>query len=770
MSRIPDNGRIGNLIALALTDAKPGESVWVDSEGCEYVAVPSGNAATNAISGPNDPEPTSWQPKGPIVLLPNGSTAAASRIRTGKRYTVQSGELRLELARVPELPSAADIATGEALLTGCDGGLWSSLVATETRIGAVYSSADLLALSAGATNATIVSGISVDGGPAGVVLLPNAGSAVHGRDITVPGVVANTRAKLRIKWSVSAGATGQCDGLGIAFGAAKASRIHLAANGQIQSNNWTYDGQFQENYHWVRPDGVHFAEIEWQAVDAHVWLIPEATYTGETYAANGTTGINIFEFEVVERTATALTQLSTASVATATAAATAAPWIESGNTPKHGWQADHSPALKLWCISPRVLNFSSTGYGAISGTAKPFKLTWMSSQYMVHRNGLQALWTFTGAAGVSLTASIANTGVLVLSRTNAAGGTVTATFTRQLNKPCAAVTLVCDGANAVLYIQGVPWETQPFSLAGTTVFTSGCIGGALALRISEFAFGSAAWTAEQVRCVHIALCTRRGVKPGAYPMAMFGGQSNGTLPKGEGKYLPDFGGPSVNGWHYEYYAYEPVNELVGWGPAGLSGHIRFADSTSVNHFTNAATVGDQGFYGPWLGLHERWPGLLTVYYAQPGSVITNYMPPSGIYYAGMLATLAAAISDCGVPVDLKALVYIGGEAEASSADTTAVGFGAALDAYVAQWGTYLGNATPAVVLYELHKLLEPVVHQYAGAVRQIGKRLAATRLNHATFNVDDQGMNADRIHLNNTGTTVLVAGERISDALASLGI
>jgi len=94
MSRIPDNGRIGNLIALALTDAKPGESVWVDSEGCEYVAVPSGNAATNAISGPNDPEPISWQPKGPIVLLPDGSTAAASRIASHDAEVVD-GTLQL---------------------------------------------------------------------------------------------------------------------------------------------------------------------------------------------------------------------------------------------------------------------------------------------------------------------------------------------------------------------------------------------------------------------------------------------------------------------------------------------------------------------------------------------------------------------------------------------------------------------------------------------------------------------------------------------------
>jgi hypothetical protein len=75
---IPVNNRIANLVALATLEAPAGTTVWVDSEGCKYEAVPTYQAATNAIAGPSDLDPISWQPSTSRTILLNGTSVNAS--------------------------------------------------------------------------------------------------------------------------------------------------------------------------------------------------------------------------------------------------------------------------------------------------------------------------------------------------------------------------------------------------------------------------------------------------------------------------------------------------------------------------------------------------------------------------------------------------------------------------------------------------------------------------------------------------------------------
>jgi hypothetical protein len=76
---IPLNNRIANLAALATVDAPAGTEVWVDSESCKYASVPAYQAASDAIAGPSDLEPTSWQPATRIIQQ-NGTSKGVSTI------------------------------------------------------------------------------------------------------------------------------------------------------------------------------------------------------------------------------------------------------------------------------------------------------------------------------------------------------------------------------------------------------------------------------------------------------------------------------------------------------------------------------------------------------------------------------------------------------------------------------------------------------------------------------------------------------------------
>ena len=128
MAKLPEGGRIGNLAALALCDAQPGTRIWVDSEGCEYIAVPTGNAASNAVAGPVDPEPISWQPSGMIAVDGAGSSAAVSRVR-GRTIDESSGTLDIDGERVAKATLTA--ASGTTVVK-------SVAIAASTVVQAVY--------------------------------------------------------------------------------------------------------------------------------------------------------------------------------------------------------------------------------------------------------------------------------------------------------------------------------------------------------------------------------------------------------------------------------------------------------------------------------------------------------------------------------------------------------------------------------------------------------------------------------------------------------
>jgi hypothetical protein len=778
---MPVNNRIANLVALATLDAPPGTTVWVDSEGCKYEAVPTYQAATNAIAGPSDLDPISWQPVTIRAILPTGG-APASYLTRAAKTAVGSGVVSLTPGAV-SVPLASDVTAGVTKLQSSR--VWASSLAVDKAactFGKDFTVAELVALSP-RSNLTITSSTNSLGG-ACALLLPAVGSgaANHSHLITPAGITSGQRVKVEGSWELSAVVAGQCNELSLYFTSAAGFGIvslkpGVATGGRIMASQ-VAGITGCELRQWLTSDGIcHFC-LEFSYGSSDFYLIPSLDNGTLSYAADGTTGIRLWNFGVKEVAASTVTNLSTASTATITGAT--APYLESARWPEDGWPLGGTgqPAFRTYELASRTHAFSAPGYDAtsISGTAKPFTLTHVSRPYQTPTAD-RVIWNFAGTASL-LRVELTTADRFKLTRTTDAAATATATFTAVIGHNHAIYSIVFDGTRALLYRQGRLVETLAFSIAGATTFTSGTFGGAVPMRTAEYIVDATAYTATEALQVATALAARRAMRLDSIPLFVLAGQSNGTESGIGFTAFATPGSPASRNGSMLFRSQVTAGWAAtntGWGPTRLQHHPDWADAPIPYLYDNGLGIGAQGTHGSEQTLLEDLGHCAIVRYAYGGTAIAAFMAGGGTRNTELLAAIALACTTIGVDYHFAGLIGVWGEDDSNSIAVATV-FGSQLRALCDQIGSHIATikgetyvaGSAAVVFPTLHKDSGP--RNYPDATRASSKQLESTDARAKSFNIDAvvQLNASDTTHY--TGATAhSVIGHGLAAAINSLG-
>lgn len=693
------------------------------------------------------------------------------RAGRGLSMLVQRGiaTLESENPRLAPIPTASDVAAGLSALKS--GVLWcSSLGATRTISGdEVITGAELLAL--GWNECTDVAGPAADGGSSGVVVVPSVTPTpafpYHATTITMAGIVAGMRVRLVGCWKPNHSVAGQSNSLTVYLGSGVDWRVCFRNDGSINSPAGVPLAGAAVR-HWKRADGWMQFSIEWAAVDNIVWLLCTIDNAQLTFTGDGTSGLQLSNFSFCQVTAQTVENLSDAGTCTITQIAANAPWVESSRLPEDGWWPDGSDVFRYSNLVSKTLAFSAAGYQAINGSSQSLTLTWLSAPYQTPTANA-TIWSFLGAVA-ALKIELTTADKLKLTRTTDAGTTTTVTFALVFGHVPAAYSVVLNGTKALLFRQGELLETQAFSLAGATTFTSGAFGGATPMRVAEFALAAYALPAATVLQVHTVLATKRGWRLDPIPLFLLIGQSNmGT--NGTGILLSKWGSTAANRPSFHFESYNPslwASFYSGWGPSRLNHHQDWADSPTVQMFNNSTDVGSQGLYASEIGFAESLGYVSTARFAASGQGIDGFLT-GGAVRAAMFAAFDAAIATLGLPFYLAGIVMVHGETDAAAL-ATATTYAPKVRTLVADLvARYDAKATPKLVMYQLHKNSDRTTEPFVELMRAEQAAMAATSADTAIANVDDQLLNqTDNVHLTE-GTTQYELGLRLADAAALIG-
>jgi hypothetical protein len=763
---IPINNRIASLVVLATLDAPPGTTVWVDSEGCKYEAVPTYQAATNAIAGPSDLDPISWQPVTIRAALPTGGVPASYLTRAAKT-AVGSGVVSLTPGAT-SVPLAADVAAGLALLKSSV--LWGSSVAsTKTVVGKAFTQAELIASAKG--NLGVVADPAVGADPTSVVLIPDTTGgppANHYVNVVATGMTTGKRFRVTGFWAPNDGV--QSDSL-VMWTNGSSAQVAMLGTGALSAGSVGLASANGMPRHWKRADGIHqfCEEVTADANGTMLYFLPAVAGT-ISFVGNGTSGIRLWGLRVEEILATAVENLSDTGTCTMSSTTMA---LQDSICPEDGW-SDGTDCFKFWGISSRTIAISATGYGAISGTAQPFTLVHVAEPYQTPTS-TGNIWAFAGASSVALTLELTTADRLRVTRVNAAGTTVIAYFTTIVGHVPCIYEVVCDGTNALLYRQGVLVETLAFSLAGTTTFTSGVYGGQLPLKVAEFALFSSVLTAAQ--CLQVATCmgVARSVSLAPVPVLIGCSQSNGLL--------NGFGAPLAN-TGAGYPEFEPLGSRKGaimcllqsdaehnqgWGRSRFLHWTDWADAATPKRYDNSVYCGGSMYYNWQLGFHEVFAApVATITHGIGGTPIADFMS-GGARNAAFLADIDAALASLGLPYYVAGVVFVFGEDDGNSIALADI-FGRQMRALADELGTRYVSNYVAGSLPLVFPMLSPKNRSYAFSQLVIARErgLVASDVKAAASETSDLELSpVDGIHY--YGISQHTAGKRLAEAINSLG-
>ena len=665
-------------------------------------------------------------------------------------------------------PSAA--AAGLAVLNTAVA--WcSSLNVTATTVGKAYSTAD----HSGFTHphVTISSGVAAADGSNAALYVPDNVNGTHPVIVTPMNVAVGKRAKMTGRFKKNATVSGQADGIDVSVNN-NATRIIFDDFGNCRTPGGSLVGI--TNRHWLRADGWHMFSIEWTVTEVTTYLWFYSSSAGYTYTGDTTTGITISNLVVTEITATALNNQATGGTSVISSASTIAPWVETSLCPDDGWWPDGSACLRYWATSDRYSSFDSTGYTAVSGTAQAVTMSFLWAPYQKAVANAK-IFSFAGSAAV-LKLEHTTTDGLKITRTTDASVTTTITFATVIGHVPQACSVVLDGTNALLYIQGVLVESQAMSLAGTTTFTSGRIGGALSARVAEYALHASALTAAQITQAHSTLAVNRGWRIEPIPVWFYMGQSN-AMDQDDGRLLPTFGAPgrALPVLHYESAISSATNGTtrgtgwLGWGPSRCNHYTDWADSPTVFNVYAGLDIGSQGNAGGTLGLEQFMGYSAIVRFAAPSQAVASYLP-SGTDNALMLSELDAAVANLGIPYVVKGFVFVWGESDAILFSTASI-YASQLKAFIAYLAARYSVTSPLVVMNKVHVNTTLVnmlgyIFPFKDLVRSQQQYLGDSGDVTALVSVDDLAISpTDGVHMS-VGTELITVGQRLAKAVAAL--